>query len=168
MRIAFFGGTFDPFHNAHLAMCRLARDRFALDRVLLVPANLPPHKQDQVTESWQHRFEMVRIGCQAVPGLEPSDLEQEPRTSYSILTIERLKSVFGPDCRLFFLIGADAFAEIQTWHRWADVIKAVEFIVVTRPGHEYGTPSGARVWPLEGLDMQVSSSDIRDKLAACE
>ena len=67
--------------------------------------------------------------------------------------------------RLFFLIGADAFAEVRTWFRWKDVIRAVEFIVVSRPGHEYDTPDGAVIHRLETLSMDVSSSAIREELA---
>ena len=66
---------------------------------------------------------------------------------------------------LFFLIGADAFAEIGTWHRWREVVASVEFIVVSRPGRVYKVPEGARVHRLEGVDLPVSSSGIRRKLA---
>lgn len=69
---------------------------------------------------------------------------------------------------LFFIIGSDAFAEIQTWHRWQDVIRAVEFIVVARPGHEIAVPPGARVHRLDSVELPVSSSDIRDALARGE
>jgi nicotinate-nucleotide adenylyltransferase len=69
------------------------------------------------------------------------------------------------DGALFFIIGADAFADIQTWRRWEDVMRAVEFIVVARPGHEIAGPSGARVHRLESVELPVSSSDIRDALA---
>jgi len=69
---------------------------------------------------------------------------------------------------LFFIIGSDAFAEIQTWHRWEDVIRAVEFIVVARPGHEIAVPPGARVHRLASMELPVSSSDIRDALARGE
>lgn len=69
---------------------------------------------------------------------------------------------------LFFIIGSDAFAEIQTWHRWEDVIRAVEFIVVARPGHEIAVPPGARVHRLDSVELPVSSSDIRDALARGE
>ena len=72
--------------------------------------------------------------------------------SYSIHTIDRLRRQLAPEDRLFFIIGADAFAEIESWYRWQDVVKAVEFIVVTRPGHDYRVPPGATVigsipWP---------------------
>ena len=66
---------------------------------------------------------------------------------------------------LYFLIGADAFSEIETWRRWKDVIAAVEFIVVSRPGHRYAIPEGARVHRLDDLDLPTSSSDIRRRLS---
>jgi nicotinate-nucleotide adenylyltransferase len=163
-----FGGTFDPIHNAHLAVARAARDAFALDRVLLVPAAVPPHKIGQRSESWGHRFRMVQLACAGERGLEASDLEAGAEHSYSIYTIERLKAALAPEDTLLFIIGADAFDEIQTWYRWRDVVAAVEFIVVTRPGHSYSVPDGARVHPLGSVHMRVSSSHIRQKLALCE
>ncbi len=69
---------------------------------------------------------------------------------------------------MFFIIGADAFAEIETWHRWQDVIRAVEFIVAARPGHQIVRPPGARVHRLETVELPVSSSEIRDALARGE
>jgi nicotinate-nucleotide adenylyltransferase len=69
---------------------------------------------------------------------------------------------------LYFLIGSDAFAEIATWHRWREVMQKVEFVVVTRPGARYEIPEGARVHPLEDVQMPVSSSDVRAALARGE
>jgi nicotinate-nucleotide adenylyltransferase len=160
-----FGGTFDPIHNAHLAVARAAREAFALSRVLLVPAAVPPHKLGRLPERWDHRFRMVELACAGEQALEASDLESGSSRSYSIETIERLKAGMAPADRLFFIIGADAFDEVQTWHRWRDVVAAVEFIVVTRPGHDYAIPEGARVRPLGSVNMTVSSSQIRQMLA---
>ena len=168
MNIGIFGGTFDPVHNAHLAVARSARDAFDLDRVLLIPAANPPHKLSRQTEAWEHRFRMVQLACMSEARLEASNVEAGTVKSYSIDTIERLKSARGPEDRLFFIIGADAFAEIGTWYRWCDVVAAVEFIVVTRPGHAYSVPDGCRVHPLDCLSMDVSSSHIRERLALCE
>jgi nicotinate-nucleotide adenylyltransferase len=68
----------------------------------------------------------------------------------------------------YFIIGADAFAEITSWHRWQELVRLTEFIVVTRPGHHYATPPGARVHRLETVALPVSSSEIRQKLASGE
>ena len=108
---------------------------------------------------------MVELACQEDPRFTPSRLEEESRKSYSINTIERVKALGG---NVFFVIGADAFAEIQTWFRWQDVVRAVEFIVVTRPGHEYQSPPEARVHRLETVALPVSSSEIRAALARGE
>ena len=157
-RIGLFGGTFDPVHNAHLTVARAAADHFALSRVLMVPAAIPPHKPG-ASATWEDRFEMLRLATAGDPRLEVSDLERGEQTSYSILTIEKLKIP-----ALYFIIGADAFAEITTWFRWQDVIATTEFIVVTRPGHTYTVPPGARVHELSGLDLPASSSEIRRQL----
>jgi nicotinate-nucleotide adenylyltransferase len=163
LRIGLFGGTFDPVHHAHLAVARAAADRFDLARVLLVPAAIPPHKPG-ASASWEHRFEMLRVATAGDPRLEVSELERGEQTSYSIFTIEKVKQSSG-DAALYFLIGADAFAEITTWFRWQDVVRATDFIVVTRPGHSYSVPQGARVHELSGLELPASSSEIRRQLA---
>ena len=166
MRIALFGGTFDPIHNAHLRIAREAAAQFALDRIWFIPAARPPHKSGLTRTPYEHRYRMVELACAGERLFEASRLEEGATNSYSIQTIERVHSLLGGGEQLFFLIGADAFAEIGTWHRWRDVIASVEFIVVSRPGRAYTVPEGARVFRLEGVDLPVSSSEIRQKLAA--
>jgi len=168
LRLAIFGGTFDPIHNAHLTVAREALLHFDLDKVVFIPAAIPPHKAAMTGASYEERFHMVRLACAGEPRFQPSRLEEDKRKSYSILTIERVRALLAPADELFFIIGADAFAEIRTWFRWQDVLAAVEFIVVTRPGHEYEIPPGAKVRQLETLALPVSSSEIRRKLAAGE
>jgi nicotinate-nucleotide adenylyltransferase len=107
---------------------------------------------------------MVELACQLDPRFEPSRLEEGPGKSYSIDTINRVKAALKPADELYFLIGADAFAEIATWHRAEDVLRAVEFIVVSRPGYEFPIPAGARIHRLETVDLPVSSSLIRRHL----
>ena len=166
MRLALFGGTFDPIHNAHLAMARAVIDTYSLRKVLFVPAPNPPHKSGMVMASWEDRVRMAELACTDEPGFEVSQIERDANPSYSILTIERLLAAgAGP---LAFLIGADAFREIRTWQRWRDVIRLVEFIVVTRPGSDYDAPEGSRIYELRGLDLPVSSSEVRDGIARGE
>jgi len=164
---ALFGGTFDPIHNAHLEIARAAADRFDLPKVLFVPAANPPHKSGEVVAPWEDRVRMVELACAVDPRFEVSRIEDPAARvgpSYSILTIEKLRALgVWP---LAFLIGADAFAEIRTWYRWKEVIAAVEFIVVTRPGWNSGeVPPGTVVHELAGLELPVSSSEIRRQLA---
>ena len=166
MRLALFGGTFDPIHNAHLAVAREAAAHFQLDQVLLVPNAIPPHKQRQTSASYTHRLAMVELAAKTDPRFKASRLEEGQQKSYSILTIERVREQLGPAAHLFFLIGADAFSEIETWFRWRDVLEQVEFIVLSRPGYTYDIPAGARVSRLETLQLDVSSTAIRQRLAA--
>ena len=163
MRTAIFGGTFDPVHSAHLVMAREAAQQLSLDSVLFIPAGNPPHKHADTP--YEHRYRMVEMACAANPRFVASRLEEGREKSYSIHTIERMQTV---NDELFFIIGSDAFEEIATWYRWQDVVRAVEFIVIARPGHEIIRPPGARVHRLDTAALPVSSSEIRRALARGE
>ncbi|HTR35099.1 MAG TPA: nicotinate-nucleotide adenylyltransferase [Bryobacteraceae bacterium] len=165
MKLALFGGTFDPIHNAHLTVAREAADQFQLDQVWFIPAAHPPHKSDQTGAGYEDRLRMTELACQADPRFIASRLEAGERNSYSVETIEKVRAMGEQP---YFIIGADAFAEITTWHRWQDLLQLTEFIVVTRPGHQYATPPGACVHRLETVALPVSSSDIRRRLATGE
>lgn len=163
---ALFGGTFDPIHRAHLEIARAAANQFELHHVLFIPAARPPHKESGAMAPFEDRVRMCELACESDPRFEVSRIEQGPDPSYSIVTAEKLLAEGrGP---LSFLIGADAFAEIRSWFRWRDLIAAVEFLVVTRPGALYETPPGARVRELTGIAMTISSSGIRARLIAGE
>ena len=166
MRLAIFGGTFDPIHNGHLAMARAAARCCDLERVLFIPAGTPPHKAAGTHAPYADRVRMVELACAGEPRFEVSRLEAGAQKSYSIDTIGKVRATLAPDDELCFLIGADAFAEIKTWHRYQDVLRAVEFIVVSRPRCQYAIPPGARVRKLDDLEVPASSSEIRRKLAA--
>ena len=108
---------------------------------------------------------MAELACEGQPRFEVSRLEEGTARSYSIDTIEKVRAQLAPGDELFFIIGADAFAEIRTWHRWRDVADAVRFLVVSRPGHVYDVPAGVRLDRLDGIDLSVSSSAVREALA---
>jgi len=152
-------------HNGHLTIAREAGRRCELDRVLLIPAARPPHKTAGPCASYEDRLRMVELACAGEERLEASRLEDGDRKSYSIDTIEKLRAQVAPGDRLYFLIGADAFADIRTWHRWPEVVSAVEFIVVSRPRRNYEVPREARVERLDDLEVPTSSSEIRKKVA---
>ncbi|MGP0074413.1 MAG: nicotinate-nucleotide adenylyltransferase [Bryobacteraceae bacterium] len=165
MRLALFGGTFDPIHNAHLTVAREAAAQFQLDQVWFIPAAHPPHKSDHTGATYEDRFRMVELACQVDPRFVASRLEAGESKSYSVDTVEGVRALGEQP---YFIIGADAFAEITSWHRWQDLVCLTEFIVVTRPGHQYAAPAGAKVHRLETVALPVSSSEIRRKLAAGE
>jgi nicotinate-nucleotide adenylyltransferase len=165
VRLGLFGGTFDPIHSAHLTVAREAADQFGLEQVWFVPAAHPPHKVGQSCASYDDRYRMTELACQADSRFVASRLEAGERKSYSIETIEKVRAQ-GEEP--YFIIGADAFAEITTWHRWQELLRLTDFIVVTRPGHLYTAPPGALVHRLDTVALPVSSSDIRRRLAAGE
>ena len=167
MRLGILGGTFDPIHTAHLALAREAAAQFHFDKILFVPASHPPHKSGITHASYEHRVRMTELACADDARFEVSRLE-ENTTSYSIDTITKLRARLAPKNEMFFLIGADAFAEIETWRRWRDVVRIVTFIVASRPGHTYRVPDHAAVERLETVDLPYSSSSIRRALAAGE
>lgn len=167
-RICLFGGTFDPIHLAHLRIANEALKNFSLNRVLFVPASNPPHKSGDVVSPFEDRFRMVEIALAPYPSFVTSRIEATGETNYTVDTVERFRKDLPPEDQLFFLIGADAFNEIQSWHRWQDLVQSIQFIVVSRPGEQFTEPPGAVVHRLEGLDLPISSSDIRQRLAAGE
>lgn len=162
MRLALFGGTFDPIHNAHLTVAREAADQFQLDQVWFVPAAHPPHKSGQSSAGYEDRYRMTELACQADRRFHASRLEEGDQKSYTIDTIERVRA---SGEQPYFIIGADAFADITSWHRWRELLPQTDFIVVTRPGHHYTAPAGARVHRLDTVALPVSSSEIRRRLA---
>jgi nicotinate-nucleotide adenylyltransferase len=165
MRLAILGGTFDPIHIAHIEIARQSAEAFRLDRVLLVPAAHPPHKAEGARAPYEHRVRMAELACAVDAHIEVSRIEEGTERSFSIDTIEKVRADLSSGDELFFIIGADAFAEIHSWRRWRDVARAVRFIVVSRPGVDYEIPEGARAERLTNLSLEVSSSEIRRELA---
>jgi len=165
-RTVLFGGTFDPIHDAHIEVAREVLRRFEVARVVFIPATRPHHKDRGAQASFEDRVRMAELACAGEPRFEVSRIEENFERSYSILTVEKmLAEGAGP---LSFLIGADAFAEIETWHRWKELVRMVEFIVVTRPGAEWRLPAGAKVVEMPGLRLPISSSEVRRALASGE
>lgn len=138
MKIALFGGTFDPVHSGHLAAALAAQQAFALDQVLLIPTRLPPHKRERHLTPFLHRYAMVALACAGHPGLVPSLLEAEEEgpggPNYSIVTVSKVAAGLRPQDHLYFLVGADAFLEIREWKEPAQLLDSCDFIVVSRPG----------------------------------
>ena len=163
MNIGIFGGTFDPIHRGHLALAQAARERCQLKQVHFVPANIPPHKQDQPRSSYFHRFAMVVLATANEKAFLPSTLEA-PETAgmaaagkgsrqrrpeapeaanYSIDTVRRFKLSLGKSDRLFFLIGIDAFRGIAKWREPEALFRECEFIVASRPGYSLADVANA-------------------------
>jgi len=149
MNIGLFGGTFDPIHKGHLALARAARERCKLARILFVPADVPPHKQQQPLSAFAHRYAMIALATAEEKDFVPSLLEapedfdggapgkgktRVAKPNYTIDTVRRLKQSFKNADRLFLLIGIDAFDEIAKWHQAEALFGECEFVVASRPG----------------------------------
>jgi nicotinate-nucleotide adenylyltransferase len=167
-RVCLFGGTFDPIHLAHLRLAEEALKKCSLNRILFVPAANPPHKVAAGLTPYEDRYSMVEIACQPYPGFVASRLEAGARRSYTIDTVKRFRKQLHPGSALFFLIGGDAFDELETWKGWQELVQLTDFIVVSRPESDYRVPEHARVHRLDGLALPVSSSTIRARLATGE
>lgn len=193
LRVGLLGGTLDPIHVGHIETARAARAALGLDRVHVLPANVPPHRTEQPLASGYHRFAMTALAINGIDGLLASDLElTTDGRSYTSDTLTRFHQTQGLEpSHIFFITGADAFAEIATWHRYPDVLDLANFIVVSRPGFpaeslrerlpalaarmttaSAGKPVGrslktaaTEIFLVSSRTPDVSSTDIRKRLA---
>ena len=156
MKIALFGGTFDPVHLGHLAVARAATEKFGLGRVYFAPADLPPHKQKRKLTDFQHRFAMLALATAEDPRFVPSLLDAHTgQPNYSITTVRRLKSLLKKTDKLYFLIGIDAFKDIASWRQPEELLNEVEFIVVSRPGYSLADVGRALPPSLRPTDLML-------------
>jgi len=138
--LGLFGGTFNPIHLGHLRAAVEAREAFDLDKILLIPSAVPPHKKAQEIAGAKERLEMVRLAVRDVPFLEASDVElARPGPSYTVETLQHFQNKFGTHCVIYFIVGIDAFFEITTWRSYLQLFSLAHFIILARPG---GRPGG--------------------------
>jgi nicotinate-nucleotide adenylyltransferase len=157
LRVAFFGGSFDPPHLGHLAVARAAQAALGLDTVLFVPVGVQPLKPQGATASFEDRLTMTRLAIADQPGFSVS-LVDAPRSSgapnYTIDTLLHLRTELPPEGVLFCLMGADSFAGLRRWHRSAEIPFVAPLIVASRPGESLSDLEGALP---EGLTLAGQS-----------
>ena len=169
MRVALFGGSFDPPHAGHLALAIAAADAFALDRVLVAPVGRQPLKPGGHSESFLDRLAMVSLACAADSRLVPSDLDAPRSDGQPNFTADTLRALHGmvPDAELFAIIGADAYLSISHWHEAPKLFELAQWIVVTRPGFILApmplAPAGRVHW-LETVHIDLSATELRERL----
>lgn len=135
-KIGIFGGTFNPVHNGHVKAALEVQEIFFLDKVLWVPSYIPPHKGAPDIVSPADRLQMVKLAVEPYPQFVPSSVEIDAKgKSYSVLTLAKLKEQY-PDALIFFILGIDAFLEIDTWRDYEKVLEQCHFIVTSRPGYD--------------------------------
>lgn len=165
-RIGLLGGTFDPPHLGHLIVADAVRDRLGLDEVRFVVANLPWQKEGTraITDAGR-RLELVAAAIGTAAGLVPSGLEIElGGPSYAALTVAELDRR-EPGTSWHLVVGADAAAGLDTWHRPEDLRRAVELVVVARPGAAGAPPPGWRATHVETPLVGISSTMVRRHVA---
>jgi nicotinate-nucleotide adenylyltransferase len=150
VKIGIIGGTFNPIHLGHLILAEEAREKIGLDRIVFVPANLPPHKSNGEIIAAAHRLKMLKLAIKGNAYLSISDIEiKRGGRSYTIDTIKEFNKIYQGD-ELYFIIGSDLFKYLSEWKDLKEINQLVKFIVATRPGY-----------PLENLPDYIAKVDIR-------
>jgi len=190
MRVAIYGGTYDPIHYGHLRVAEEVRETLGLDRVVFVPAFANPFKEGEAGSPAEVRYELVKAAIEGNPGFEVSDLEvSRPETSYTINTVRAFRELH-PGVDLSLVVGTDSFNDIRMWCDYEDLLAEASLIVVTRPGFAPKKPAealpvevarkfwydagsgcyknsfGTSLTYLSTTIMDISSTDIRERVAA--
>jgi nicotinate-nucleotide adenylyltransferase len=177
MKLGVLGGTFDPIHNGHIAAAAAAEQTLGLEAMMLIPSRIPPHRHDPVGATSEQRYEMAQLAADGRAGWTASRIELDREgPSYTFDTLTELSE---PSTQIFFITGADAFAEIATWSRYPAVLDLANFVVVSRPGITLDSlrervPSAFRDRPsaptrvilVEAHTPDISSTDIRRRVRA--
>ena len=186
-RLGVLGGTFDPIHVGHLDAAAAAQAALTLDEVLFVPSHDPPHRPRELHATAFHRFALVALAIDGRPWCRASDMELlREGHSYTSDTLRALHRLGWTGSQLFFILGADAFAEIATWHEYPGVLDAANFVVIARPGMSIaaalarspelqartrsatapaGTPERTAIYLVHADTRDVSSTMIRTRLS---
>ncbi len=134
MKLGVLGGTFNPIHLGHLRVAEEVCEALGLDRMLIVPAQVPPHKPSDQLESPALRMKLARLATRGNPRLTASDMElKREGPSYSVDTLGQLRAKKRNIERLWFVLGMDAYLEIHLWHRFRDIFELADVAVMTRP-----------------------------------
>lgn len=176
MNLCLYQGTFNPIHNAHLAAAKFVYENFEFDKILFIPAYRPPHKNDFFydVESAKHRLNMVNLAIEPYPYFDLSEIEYKREApSYTYLTIVELYRIYNLSEKINFIIGSDAFKNIESWHESEKLKKLIDFILFVREddfnedefiklkqkGYNY------RLAAMPYID--IASSEIRNKVKQC-
>jgi len=161
MRIAIYGGTFDPVHHGHLILAREAIETLRLQKVIFVPAAVSPFKKSAPFASGEIRLSMLRAATKDEVGVAVEDCElRRPPPSYMIDTIEDVQRR-EPDAEIYCLIGEDNVAELARWHRFAELEKIVRFVVLDRTGR----PANYS-YEIIRRRIDISATEIRNRVAS--
>lgn len=172
-RVGIFGGTFDPIHMGHLIVAETIMDEFHLDKVVFIPAAVPPHKLDKQISPAKHRYMMTMLATCSNPRFQVSDMEMHRQgPSYSRDTLAQLLEEHGRDTEFYFIVGADSVENLHTWNRIDELLTMCHFIGASRPGcmpdmekieQRFG-PLVEKIHCLETPELEISSTEIRHRV----
>lgn len=152
-----FGGTFDPVHIGHLRTCVELREYLNVQQIHMIPCARPPHRE-QPTVSAEHRLAMLRLAIDAEPGLLADDRElRRQGLSYTVATLEELRGEIGEDAPLYLCVGMDSLVNLDSWHRWRDIVELAHLVVVARPGWHLPTSGLVADWVQDKVVSDVTS-----------
>ncbi len=170
--IGIFGGTFDPVHNAHLRIARLALEALGLARLLWIPTGAPRYRPAPVAPA-EDRLAMLELALEGEPRYAIDARELQPGASgYTVDTLEALRAEHGPEADLVLLIGSDQYEKLAGWHRWRGLFGLARLAVVARPGWAPEASAEVRaagpVLQVEMAPLDISSTEIRARIARGE
>jgi len=162
------GGVFDPIHCGHLFTAEEARVEFKLDKVIFVPCRQPAHKRENNISDPEHRYLMTVLAANNNQFFEVSKMElNRPGPSYSIDTVKEFLNKYNYEVKIFFITGADAFLEIDSWFKSEELIKSCQFVAATRPGYDLNKldPKFKKIIKIMEIPaFSISSTDIRRRI----
>ena len=166
MKIGILGGSFDPVHAGHLTLARESEAQFKLDKILFVPARIPPHKQEDLSLTPAfHRARMVALAISGAPRWELSNIElARPGISYTVETLRALREIYPEPHQLFFIVGADSLADLKKWKEPEEILRLSEWIVAPRPAYPLPEKLPPRMHWLKMAPLSLSASELREKI----
>lgn len=189
MKWGLLGGTFDPIHFGHLRCAQEILELFELEKIIFVPASRPPLKTHRDITPSGHRYQMIRLAISGNRSFSVSDIEERREgKSYSVETVSCFLEEYGKVLELYFILGQDAFQEIEAWKDWEKLLSLCNFVVMTRPGYEvkdlggilpsdfvsqfkydkdadgFEGPGGYFIFFREVTFLDISSTDIRERV----
>lgn len=171
MKIGIYGGTFNPVHLGHIHLLSEVKKQCGLDKILVMPDRVPPHKAAVELASGEDRAEMLRLATCSMDGVEVSTLELEQQEkSYTYLTLRRLKKIF-PGDDLFLIMGADMLLTFEQWRNWQEILENAHLIAAARDDGEYETllkkaETLGKADVLKIRPLPMSSTDVRETVKA--
>lgn len=169
MKIGLFGGTFNPVHKGHVNLVKNFKDKLSLDKVLVIPTAVPPHKQAESLVSAEDRLCMCRLAFDGIAEVSDVEIARGGR-SYTVETLEELKKIYKDDDDFYFLVGSDMLLSFRRWYRWEDILTMCTLCATDRDNEKTCRDADedffSKIIFCDFPKTVVSSSEVREKLVS--